>query len=99
MPFFFVCHSELILHVFAGAEVLDEQIQKDNDGIHEDDQERRVNAGGSPFAFSAKELICTVTSFHLGVTSRITAEIAVMDRIKAVTSPEKKESLMRAGLR
>ena len=51
MPFFFVCHSELILHVFAGAEVLDEQIQKDNDGIHEDDQERRVNAGGSPFAF------------------------------------------------
>ena len=33
-----------------------------------------------------------------GVTSRMTAEMAVMERTKAVTRPERKESLMRGSV-
>ena len=40
-------------------------------------------------------MICTVISRNWGVTSRMMAEMAVMDRTKAVTRPLRKESLIR----
>ena len=48
--------------------------------------------------FSANSLICTVMSRKLGVTSRMIAEMAVMLRTKAVTRPERKESLMSGSV-
>ena len=42
--------------------------------------------------FSANSFIRTVIRRYLGVTRRITADIAVIERTKVVTKPEIKES-------
>ena len=48
--------------------------------------------------FSANSLICTVMSRNEGVTNRMMAEMAVMERTNAVTRPLRNESLISGSV-